>query len=312
MHTVPAFLLLALMCCGSWAAAPAETGTDEIEHLLMYLKNSHCELARNGTWYSARRAEEHLRSKYDALLKNGAAITTAESFIDQVASHSNVSGHPYLVRCDNDPAIESGSWFREALQRLRTERLTPNSPLQPTSGSSLRSSPAAAELQRYAASTSFADQSYPSRGENCMAVNPVREGFNTITPYLLVEGVAQLLTFLPQAFAAQILAREARPDGTIMHAEARIGGSMLMMGEASSDFGPMPTSISLYVADCDAVYKRALQAGGTSVFGVMDLPSGDRYGGVKDPCGNIWWIASHVEDLSPEEQAARWREFQRG
>ena len=145
-----------------------------------------------------------------------------------------------------------------------------------------------------------------------MAANPIREGFHTITPYLLVEGAAQLLTFLPEAFGAQVLAKETRPDGTIMHAELRIGNSMLMMGEASSDFGPMPASIYLYVTDCDAVYERALQAGGTSVFGVMDLPSGERYGGVKDPCGNIWWIATHVEDLSPEEQARRWRAFQQG
>ena len=144
-----------------------------------------------------------------------------------------------------------------------------------------------------------------------MAVSPIREGFNTITPYLLVEGVARLLTFLPEAFAAEVLARETRPDGTVMHAEARIGTSMLMMAEASSDFGSMPTSIYLYVPDCDAVYERALRAGGSSVFEVMDLPSGERYGGVKDPCGNVWWIATHVEDLSPEEQARRWREFQR-
>jgi PhnB protein len=120
-----------------------------------------------------------------------------------------------------------------------------------------------------------------------------------------------LLTFLPEAFAARVLARETRPDGTIMHAQARIGNSMLMMGEANSDFGPMPTSIYLYVTDCDAVYHQALQAGGTSVFAVMDLPSGERYGAVKDPCGNIWWIATHVEDPSPEVQAKRWREFQR-
>lgn len=147
MRTVTAFLLLALACCGC-CAAPAETGTDEIEQLLVHLKNSRCEFSRNGTWYSPRRAEEHLRSKYDALRKNGAAITTAESFIDQVASHSNVSGHPYLVRCGNDPAIDSGAWFREALQRLRTERPTPDNPVQPTSGSSLRSSAAMAELRR--------------------------------------------------------------------------------------------------------------------------------------------------------------------
>ena len=144
-----------------------------------------------------------------------------------------------------------------------------------------------------------------------MAVNPVREGFTTITPYLLVEGVSRLLAFLPEAFAAQVVACETRPDGAIMHAEVRVGDSMLMMGEASSEFGPMPASIYLYVTDCDAVYERALEAGGTSVFNLMDLPSGERYGAVKDPCGNIWWIATHVEDVSPEEQARRWLEFQR-
>jgi uncharacterized glyoxalase superfamily protein PhnB len=128
---------------------------------------------------------------------------------------------------------------------------------------------------------------------------------------LLVEGVSRLLTFLPEAFAAQVVACETRPDGTIMHAEVRVGDSMLMMGEASSEFAPMPASIYLYVTDCDAVYERALEAGGTSVFSLMDLPSGERYGAVKDPCGNIWWIATHVEDVSPEEQARRWREFQR-
>ena len=144
-----------------------------------------------------------------------------------------------------------------------------------------------------------------------MAANPIRDGFSTITPYLLVEGATRLLAFLSEAFAAQVPARETRPDGTIMHAEVRIGDSMLMMGEASSDFGPMPASIYLYVTECDAVYQRALQAGGTSIFEVMDMPSGERYGGVRDPCGNIWWITTHVEDLSPEEQAKRWREFQR-
>ncbi len=73
----------------------------------------------------------------------------------------------------------------------------------------------------------------------------------------------------------------------------------------------MPTSIYLYVPDCDTVYQQALAAGGVSVFEMMDLPSGERYGGVKDPFGNIWWIATHVEDLSPEEQERRWREFKR-
>jgi len=143
-----------------------------------------------------------------------------------------------------------------------------------------------------------------------MTVNPIREGFHTVTPYLLVKEVVRLLSFLPAAFDAEVVTRETRPDGTIMHAEVRVGDSMVMMGEASDDFKPMPSSIYLYVTDCDAVYAQALQAGGASIFPVMNLPSGERYGGVRDPCGNIWWVATHVEDLTPEEQAKRWREFQ--
>lgn len=142
-----------------------------------------------------------------------------------------------------------------------------------------------------------------------MAVSPIREGFRSITPYLLVKGVARLLAFLPEAFNAQVLVQESRPDGAIMHAEVKIGDSMLMMGEAGGDFGAMPASIYLYVANCDVVYQKALLAGATSVFEVTDLPSGERYGGIKDPCGNIWWIATHVKDLSSEEQEKGWREF---
>jgi uncharacterized glyoxalase superfamily protein PhnB len=144
-----------------------------------------------------------------------------------------------------------------------------------------------------------------------MTVKPIRDGFHTVTPYLLVQGVARLITFLTEAFTAEVLSRETRPDGTIMHAEVRVGDSMVMMGEASDEFGRMPTSIYLYVTDCDAVYRRALEVGGSSVFEIMNLPSGERYGGVKDPCGNIWWIATHVEDVPPEEQARRWLEFRR-
>jgi PhnB protein len=95
-----------------------------------------------------------------------------------------------------------------------------------------------------------------------------------------------------------------------MHATMRIGDSTLMLADASPEFGPMPTSIYLYVHDCDAVYQSALKAGGLSVFPIITLPSGDRYGGVKDPCGNIWWLATHVEDVPPDEQERRWKEFQ--
>ena len=144
-----------------------------------------------------------------------------------------------------------------------------------------------------------------------MTVKPIRDGFHTVTPYLFAEGAARLIDFVSAAFDGEVTSREEHPDGSIMHAEMRVGDSMLMLGEASGEFGPMSTSIYLYVTDCDTHYQRALDAGGISVFDIMNLPSGERYGGVKDPCGNIWWIATHVEDLSPEEQEKRWKEFQR-
>ena len=120
-----------------------------------------------------------------------------------------------------------------------------------------------------------------------------------------------MIDFAVSGLGAEVVSREDRPDGAIMHAEIRIGDSMVMLGESSAEFGPMPSSIYLYVTDCDAVYQRALENGGVSVFDMMDLPSGERYGGVKDPCGNIWWIATHVADFSPEEQVTRWRELKR-
>ncbi len=93
-----------------------------------------------------------------------------------------------------------------------------------------------------------------------------------------------------------------RPDGTVWHAEVKVGDSSIMMGEPMGEFGPMPASIYLYVENCDAVYRRALAAGGVSVMKPTDQPTGERYGGVRDPSGNIWWIATHVKDVSSEEQ----------
>lgn len=142
-----------------------------------------------------------------------------------------------------------------------------------------------------------------------MPVNPIRNGFHSVTPYLFAEGALRLIAFISDGLGGEEVYRKERSDGSIMHAEMRIGNSMLMLGEAPDEFGPMPTSIYLYVTDSDAAYERALQAGGISIFPIMTLPSGERYGGVKDPCGNIWWIATHIEDVSPEEEERRWREF---
>jgi PhnB protein len=139
-----------------------------------------------------------------------------------------------------------------------------------------------------------------------MAVKPIPDGFHTVTPYLTVPGVAKLIDFLKQAFEAEeTMPRFALPDGRIMHAEVRIGDSMVMMGEPQAPWQPMPASMYLYVKDTDATYKRALQAGATSLMEPADQFYGDRNAGVKDPSGNVWWIATHVEDVKPEEMGKR-------
>lgn len=142
-----------------------------------------------------------------------------------------------------------------------------------------------------------------------MAVKPIPEGHHSVTPYLVVPGVAKLIDFLKRAFEAKEIHRTTRPDGTIMHAEVRIGDSMVMMGEARGEWKPMPGAIYLYVNDTDATYKRALRAGATSVMEPADQFYGDRNAGVKDPVGNHWWIATHKEDVPPEELAKRAEAF---
>ena len=140
-------------------------------------------------------------------------------------------------------------------------------------------------------------------------VKPIPDGYHALTPYLIVEGVAQLLEFLKRAFGAEEVRRTALPDGTVVHAEVRIEGSALMMGEARGEFPPMPGSIFFYVRDADAVYRRALEAGAVSLMEPADQFHGDRLGGVKDPAGNQGWIATHIGDVSPEEMRRREKEF---
>lgn len=139
-----------------------------------------------------------------------------------------------------------------------------------------------------------------------MPVKPIPDGYQAVTPYLIVPGVARLLTFLQRAFAATERHRFRRADGSIMHAEVRIRDSAVMLGEPTGEWPAMPASIYLYVEDCDAVYQRALDAGGSSVMPPTTMPHyGERYGGVKDPSGNVWWIATHIENLTDEEVTRR-------
>jgi len=139
-----------------------------------------------------------------------------------------------------------------------------------------------------------------------MAVKPIPDGYHNVTPYLVVPGVAGLIDFLKEAFGAvEEGERNVRPDGTVMHAALRIGDSPVMMGEPAGPFEAMPAVLHLYVADTDSTYKRALQAGAISLREPADQFYGDRNAGVKDMCGNIWWISTHKEDVPPEEMARR-------
>jgi PhnB protein len=142
-----------------------------------------------------------------------------------------------------------------------------------------------------------------------MAVNSIPQGFHSVTPYLVVREVPKLLDFLKQAFNAQEIMRMPQPDGTIMHAEVRIGDSPIMMGEAQGEHKPMPGSMYLYVDDTDATYKRALQAGATSQMAPENMFYGDRHASIIDPVGNHWSIATHIEDVPPDEMARRAEAF---
>lgn len=142
-----------------------------------------------------------------------------------------------------------------------------------------------------------------------MSVKPIPDGYNTVTPYLVLQDVAKELEFLQKAFDAKVTYRMDTPNGTV-HAEVKIGNSMVMLGQADDAKGSKPTQtmLYLYVEDCDKAYEKAVRAGGTSVAEVKDQFYGDRSGGVKDPYGNQWWVATHKEDVSHEELERRAKE----
>lgn len=142
-----------------------------------------------------------------------------------------------------------------------------------------------------------------------MAVKPIPEGYHSVTPYLTVQGADKLLDFVVRAFGAEEKLRMPREDGSIGHAEVRIGDSIVMLGEANEQWPPMPSTLNLYVEDCEATYQRALEAGGSSLQDPQDQFYGDRTAGVRDPVGNRWWIATHVEDIPEEEMARRAAEW---
>ena len=139
---------------------------------------------------------------------------------------------------------------------------------------------------------------------------PVPEGYHTISPYLVVDGAEKIINFMKEAFGAQVVHEPTmRPDGKIMHAELKIGESMIMIADSSERAKATSVTLYLYVPNVDAVYQKALKAGATSLMEPADQFYGDRSGGVTDPAGNRWFIGTHIEDVSPAELKKRAAEF---
>ena len=136
-------------------------------------------------------------------------------------------------------------------------------------------------------------------------VQPVPQGYNSVTPYLIVDGASKLIDFIKQTFSAQERDRAPGPKGRIGHAEMKIGDSIIMLSDSTDEWKPMPGNLYVYVDDVDTVYRRALAAGALTIREPKDQFYGDRSASVKDSFGNIWGIATHIEDVPPDEMQRR-------
>lgn len=145
------------------------------------------------------------------------------------------------------------------------------------------------------------------------SVQPIPQGYHTATPYLFVNGAAKAIEFYKRAFGATELFRMTQPDGKVGHAEIKIGDSPIMLADEFPEMGARspqalggsPVMIYLYVEDVDAVFTQAVAAGAKVTRPVKDQFYGDRSGGVTDPFGHLWYIATHKEDVSSEEMKRR-------
>jgi PhnB protein len=146
-----------------------------------------------------------------------------------------------------------------------------------------------------------------------MAIKPIPEGYHTATPYLVVDDAARAIEYYVKAFGAKELGRMEAPDGKIGHAELELGDSRIMLSDPFPQASTQPpkqlggttASVFMYVENVDAVVKQAVDAGATVTMEVADQFWGDRFGTITDPFGHVWSIATHVEDVPPEEMAER-------
>lgn len=146
-----------------------------------------------------------------------------------------------------------------------------------------------------------------------MAVKPIPDGYHTVTPYLIVRGAAEALAFYTEAFGGVELFRMPMPGGRVGHAEVQLGDSRIMLADEFPEMGASsPQTIGgtavhlcLYVPDADARFAKAVAAGAKVVRPLKDQFYGDRSGTVEDPFGHSWTIATHIEDVTPEEMDRR-------
>jgi PhnB protein len=142
-----------------------------------------------------------------------------------------------------------------------------------------------------------------------MSVKTIPAGHHTVTPYLAIKKAVEALEFYKKAFGAVEINKLLMPDGRLGHAEIRLGDSVIMLadefpeygGKAPPTLGGSPVNIHLYVDDVDAFFKKALAAGAKERKPVMDQFYGDRSGQLEDPYGHLWWVATHKEDVAPDE-----------
>jgi PhnB protein len=158
----------------------------------------------------------------------------------------------------------------------------------------------------------------PAQGKDSIMakkVAPIPPGYHTVTPYLAIRKAARAIDFYKKAFGAAESYRLEAPDGSIAHAEIRIGDSPVMLSDENPEMGSKspqtlggtPANLLLYVEDVDAAFRRAVAAGATATMPPADMFWGDRYGKLLDPFGHEWSLATHIEDLTPAQIAERAR-----
>ena len=148
-------------------------------------------------------------------------------------------------------------------------------------------------------------------------VNPIPADYAGITPYLTVKGAAEAIDFYKKAFGAIEMMRLANPDGTLGHAEIKIGNALVMLADEYPDYGNLSPKtlggssvrLHMYVEDVDAFFEKAVAAGAKVLIPVADQFYGDRSGRLEDPFGHVWLVSTHTEDLTPDEMERRMKEF---